>query len=109
MFLDLGYKMNSLNGFGNHWDEERGKCFMELTTFQTSGNGEAMTTRSVMDAFEGKQYAEYMFQSRKGKRWDEVPPLSCRAISRNGDEVKCGTPFEFDDLVKTYMGDAGLR
>lgn len=62
-----------------------------------------MTAKKVMDAFESKVYANYVWSTRPGKKFWEVPPLECTVTLLSGEESTCHSSAEFDSLVKQYM------
>jgi hypothetical protein len=57
----------------------------------------------VFDAFEGKEYATYIWHIEKNKKYWEVPPFECKVTSISGGETECHSQAEFDELVKQYM------
>jgi hypothetical protein len=83
-------------GFTNHYNRKLEKCFMRIQYWQTSN-----FVVQVFDAFESREYAEYMGSLTKPE-W-EAKPIVCRVILPSGEEQHCQSRAEFDDLVKLYM------
>jgi hypothetical protein len=62
-----------------------------------------ITSKNLYDAFEGKEYASYIWSTQKDKKFWEVPPLRCKITLPSGQEKTCHSTEEFDELVKQYM------
>ena len=60
---------------------------------------------SVADAFEGKSYGEYSWQSVAHKNARDVPPVECYVVDRMGASRHCNSDVEFNELIKAYMAD----
>jgi hypothetical protein len=65
--------------------------------------GESSTSINLYDAFERRDYAEYLWTSRPNKKYCEVPPLSCQLIPNYGQTTYCKSQDEFDAFVVEYM------
>jgi hypothetical protein len=60
----------------------------------------------LFDAFEGKEYAEYLHVWRQQRAEWESKPLSCYALDkRTYSKVTCQSSEEFEALVAPYMDD----
>ena len=59
--------------------------------------------KSLEDAFEGKEYAEFMWINNSGKKYWEVSPSICKVTLPSGQEQICNSSDEFDELIKPYM------
>ena len=82
-------------GYTNHYNQKLNKCFVRLNSTKASGNV-LNTYTAVLDAFEGRQYAEYF-----GGIGDNAKPNVCTSTS---DETKyCHSLQEFEALVMAYM------
>jgi hypothetical protein len=60
----------------------------------------------VVDAFEGKVCASYMWNNNTKKKYWEVPPLKCSVTLLSGEEKLCDSEDGsegFNALVKQYM------
>ena len=102
VFESQGWKKNDLAGYTNHYNMKANKCFMEVTN-QDIKQSRTSTFRTVSDAFEGKTYAEYFWQSDKDKKYWEVAPFLCRVTPLGGKQGYCKTTDEFDELIKQFM------
>ena len=101
--------------FVNHYNGKLGKCFVyiehtgviasSVSLLEPIPNPEDIwTTKEVLDAFEGKPYADYMWHMDKIKQYWEVPPFECWAILPSGEKKVCHSPGEFDSMIQEYMG-----
>jgi len=97
-FVSNGWDKRPLTTFSNHYNERLNKCFIEIEDDGVNG-----TSRVVSDAFEGKVYGNYMWFSKKGKKYWEVPPIMCKVTMPAGEEKLCNSSDEFDALLKPYM------
>ena len=102
VFHAIGWKENVwqnglLATYASHYNQKLGKCFMmlELTGQHTS--------RSLLDAYERRDYAEYMWVPDKVKKFWEVPPAQCLLIPSSGSEQNCNSEEEFKEFVAHYM------
>lgn len=93
--------------FSNHYNEKLNKCFVLLENHVIAG--EAVTSTRLDDAFEGKVFGNYLWQTEKNKKYWEVPPLACNVVLESGEEKVCKSSEEFNQLIKPYMGEPGLR
>jgi hypothetical protein len=57
----------------------------------------------LFDAYENRDYAEYMWIPREGKKYWEVALISCRLFPSSGNERFCKSEAEYDDFVAAYM------
>ena len=90
--------------FRDHYNAALSKCFIEIgSTDYKTDPGTIFTSKIVGDAYEGKIYAEYMWHSDKVKKYWEVPPVECHALSLSGEKQTCHSDDEFSALVKKYM------
>jgi hypothetical protein len=96
---------SSMTDFSSHFNPKLGKCFVEIKDGRSdmTAPGTFMISRLVVDAFEGKVYGSYVWQSEKGKKAFEVQPLDCTVKLPSGEESTCKSSDEFDELVKQYM------
>ncbi len=93
-----GMEKEAMASFQNHYNTKLNKCFVQFNSHKG-----LMTFRTVVDAFEGKDYADYAWQADKVKKYWEVPPFVCRVTLLSGEEKTCRSSDEFDALVKLYM------
>ncbi len=103
-FISEGYKPGEMAGFESHYNPRLSKCFVEIQSTDTKvAKPEIMHTKILVDAFEGKEYGSYIWETQRGKKYWEVPPLECKVTLLSGEETRCQTSDEFDRLVKQYM------
>src|SRR5690349_24996893 len=77
-FENEGLAKNEMAGYINHYNPELKRCFVATSLTDAKTNPKMIwTTRSVYDAFEGKEYATYMWHTVVGKKYWEVPPFQC--------------------------------
>jgi hypothetical protein len=98
-FHDAGYdQKNTLAGYVCHYNKKLNKCFIDITATILNKNGAASTSKSLYDAFEGKEYASFFMYVRKVEKYYEVKPSQCHMLDNN-----CTTEEEYNAFVKSYM------
>ena len=99
-----GYATHQMADFTNHYNSKLNKCFMQIQdTDSNSVRGTIITSKQLSDAFEGKVYGNYIWNTEKNKKFWEVPPLECTVTLPSGEQTICHSSEEFDSLVKQYM------
>jgi hypothetical protein len=103
-------KDNPWASFTDHFNKSLGKCFVEIQVLSDpkSDPGHITKSRYMSDAYEGKEYADYVWQGETGKNYGKGPPAFCWMIP-DGDQAQrrdCKSEAEFDDFVSIYMKDA---
>jgi hypothetical protein len=98
VFEEMGWKKRPLAAYANHYHQRLNKCFIEISSMNAPS-----VSMSVHDAFEGKEYAEYLWISTQGKRYWEVKPVTCKVTLLSGDETTCTSQKEFEQLIEVYM------
>jgi hypothetical protein len=86
--------------FVNHYHPKANKCFMSISSV---GSKPPSASRTLVDAFEGKTYADYYWINVEGKRFDEVKPTACSVTRLNGEVVRCHSIEEYEMLVKEFL------
>ena len=66
-------------------------------------SGQMVTSRFLLDAFEQREYGEYMWLSDKGKKFWDVKPAMCKEVPLVGDEQFCHSDDEYKAIVKRDM------
>ena len=72
---------------------------------ETSDNripGHFFFSHHLLDAYEGRTYAEYLWGEKQGKKYWEVPPIFCRLIPSSGQEQSCNSEEEYKAFVARY-------
>lgn len=91
-----------IGDYQSHYNVKHGKCLMLVETTDMSGS-QSITTAYVTDANEGRLYAIYGWMSREGKKYWEVPPMTCELTPSLREKRFCKTREEFDEFVAPYM------
>src|SRR5262249_44527238 len=60
--------------YQSHYNTKIGKCLMLVESTSSLSWGETSTAAYLIDAYERRQYAYYLWSSRKDKKYWEVPP-----------------------------------
>jgi hypothetical protein len=90
--------------YQSHYNAKLGKCFMEIkSTILDQQGGDASFNRFLADAYERRVYADYMWNSRKDKKYWEVPPIICKLIASSASEQICKSEDEYKAFVATYI------
>ncbi len=94
-----GWREEPMASYTNHYNDKLNKCFLLIqnTALPKTKNELVVRMRVLVDAFEGKTYAEF---PSVGSR---AMPDICNGTSPTGEEKRCHSDSEFDDLVKLYM------
>jgi hypothetical protein len=99
----MGLKTVHISGdYQSHYNVKLGKCLM-LVERSDMLDSQSITTAYVMDANEHRQYAIYVWMSREGKKYWEVPPMACELTPSLREKRFCKTREEFDEFAAPYM------
>ena len=99
VFSRSGWKPTDMAGFENHYSAKLDKCFIAVFG-SLSGDSHS---RTIMDAFEGKEYGTYIWTNPTGKPAQDVAPMRCSVVTPSGETLKCRSDDEFTTMVKVYM------
>jgi hypothetical protein len=88
--------------YQSHYNVKLGKCLM-LVERSDMLDSQSITTAYVIDANERRQYATYVWMSREGKKYWEVPPMACELAPSLREKRFCKTREEFDEFAAPYM------
>lgn len=107
VFDELGWVENGPHGdnaqYQSHYNPKLERCFVAITShrFDKSNWSE---TRSLFDAFEMRQYADYFWGSQDGKADTEVRPFICRFISSVKEEDRhCSSSDEYNTYISQFI------
>jgi hypothetical protein len=89
--------------YQSHYNTKIGKCLMFVESMGSLAGGEMSTTAYLIDANERRQYAFYLWLSKKDKKYWEVPPSSCDLTPSLKEKKFCTSREEFDEFVAAYM------
>jgi hypothetical protein len=78
------------------------KCLILIEATHNFGK-QISTTVLLTDANERRIYAYYLWLSREGKKYWEVPPAECELSPSVREKTNCTTREEFDAFVAGYM------
>ena len=104
-FALSGYKPKDLAGFENHYNQKLNKCFILYQATTPATGSTVFVNKTLNDAFEGKNYAQYAWKSDEHKKYWEVAPFVCQVTTPSSEEKFCHSTEEFEQLVKPYMQD----
>jgi hypothetical protein len=88
--------------YQSHYNTKLKKCLLLIEATRMLG-GESMTSAYLSDAYERRPYANYMWMSRKDKKYWEVPPTECELVPSMRNKRNCTSREEFDAFVAEYM------
>jgi hypothetical protein len=93
--------------YQSHYNAKINKCLMLMEVSETLGDDiiQRSTSSYLIDAYERRDMASYLWISRKNKSDEEVPPMTCELALAASDQKKknCTTREEFDAFVAEYM------
>lgn len=98
IFLQLGYKNGGLDSYQSHYNTKLNKCFILVHSIQGT-----TVSKFLLDAYEQRSYAYYMWMADKGKKYWEVPPVICALTPLSEDESSCNSEGEYNTFVARYM------
>ncbi len=104
-FRHLGWREDQptnpgqMAAYQSHYSAERNKCFMTLEVLGNNG----YQSKSLFDAYENRSFAEYLWTPQEGKKYWEVPPISCTLTPSSNDERACKSEDEYKAFVAGYM------
>jgi hypothetical protein len=88
--------------YQSHYNTKLGKCLILVDYIYQTGNP-IWTAAFLMDAFERKMYAVYLWKTHETKKYWEVPPVSCELTPSLSAKKFCSSREEFDAFVAGYM------
>src|SRR6266581_7715200 len=94
-FKESGFKMEVGTVYASHYDARANICY-ELVSSMSSSNGIPATTKTVFDAFEGREYATYAWANATKKKYWEIAPMMCVVKPRGQAQIECKSSEEFD-------------
>ena len=103
-FKQEGLEAAGIAEFTNHYSAKIGRCFVVTKNTGVTGNV-LFVHRLLVDAYEGKVYGTYEWSNNTqgGKKYWEVPPSTCSITLASGEEKKCQSDDEWNNLVNIYM------
>ena len=102
MYQHLGYKLSGPDVYQSHYNEKLNKCFMLIETTRVAGES-ISNGKYLFDAYEQREYANYIWMTHPGKKYWEVPPAVCELIPSTGAKTDCKSEDEYKDFVARYM------
>ena len=115
VFLEKGYSKDitrpkgDTNGnndvianFESHYDTVLDKCFVLLEIFGVGNSNAGFQIRSLLDAYEGRTYAEFAWGPTESSRYAEAQPY-CRLMASSDDQSNCHSEAEFNAFVDRYI------
>ena len=102
VFISLGYREGGMAAYENHFNTKLNKCMVLLENQQVSQKT-VYTFKFVMDAFENKNFGEYIWHTDEVKKYWEVPPMKCNVVALSGEMQTCQSEDEFRKLAAAYM------
>jgi hypothetical protein len=88
--------------FESHYNTVLNKCFMLLEIFGVGISNAGFQIRSLLDAYEGRTYAEFAWGPTESSKYGEARPY-CRLMASPDDQSNCHSEAEFDAFVNRYM------
>jgi hypothetical protein len=88
--------------FESHYNIVLYKCFVLLEIFGIGVSNAGFQIRSLLDAYEGRTYAEYAWGPTDSRKSWEVRPY-CRLIPSQNDQSNGHSEAEFNAFITHYM------
>ncbi len=103
VFETAGFDSDQMATYINHFDEGANKCFVLLHFLRVDNEGISVF-KSVVDAFEGTEYASYEKHIDVKQDVLRVKPMVCKVTPIHGEEIDCSSVDEFNQLLKDKFG-----
>jgi len=97
--------VNTTADYTSHFNVAMNKCFVAITSIDYSKaaeNGGPMEQDSVYDAFERRDYGEFISWFIKGQPEPHV--AQCEATPPDGPKKTCATKTDWQTLMRPYAG-----
>jgi hypothetical protein len=88
--------------YQSHYNTKLNKCLLLIEATSMLGN-QSSNSALLMDAYERRPYASYLWISRENKKYWEVPPTGCELLPSLREKRNCTTREGFDAFVADYM------
>jgi hypothetical protein len=98
----IGVGQRASADYQSHYYTKTSNCLMLVETTDMLA-GTQSNTAYLIDANERRQYATYVWMSRKDKKYWEVPPTACELVPSLREKKSCKAREEFDAFVAEYM------
>lgn len=108
-FNETDYSDNSKhpvkNEFTSHYDATSKVCYVRIDYNHLDSGTKVLSVGSyVFDAFEGRNFASYIWFSDPKKKYWEVKPMECWVKPIKGSKTECKSTEEFEELVDRFFG-----
>jgi len=103
-FHKYNKKPSPSDGYTSHYDARANVCYMMVHAVMVDKDKSVSVSDTVTDAFEGREYASYIWINSEGKPYYEVPPTDCSVKPRGQPSIDCKSSEEFHSLVDKYFG-----
>lgn len=102
-YKDGGWQSNELASYSDHYNGALNKCFIFIQSTDDNKNIQALvTSESLYDAFEMKDYGEYMDFNYYDQ--SKAPIITCTVSHADGTQTSCSSEDEFKRAVEYFMG-----
>jgi hypothetical protein len=91
--------------YQSHYNTKIKKCLLLIEATRMLGKNQISTFVNLIDAYERRPYASYVWSTRENKKYWEVPPTVCELTPSLRKKTDCTTREEFDAFVAEYMED----
>jgi hypothetical protein len=88
--------------YSSHYNTTLGKCLMQIEATHSS-NKQVSSSKLLMDAFERRVYASYLWISKEGKPFWGEEPEKCELNPSLRQTKNCNSEEEFKAFVADYM------
>lgn len=102
LYSALGYPKGRIAGYGNHYNQKLGTCFLDVMNVETAAPDALWLYQRVIDAVTGTEHAAYAALVRPdGSAWEA--PQRCEVRLPSGERRLCRSEEEFALLADLYM------
>lgn len=101
-FREYTEKKEQFSSYTSHYDPSVNVCYVRIDRLVDGPT----TAINVLDAFEGRVYAGYIWTNPQHKNYSEVAPMECDITIPGKDKILCKSSDEFNALTEKYFGVA---
>lgn len=102
VYAKLGYPKGRIAGFGNHYNQKLGKCFLDVMNMETAGPDTLWMYDRVVETVSGTAYGTYAALVRPERATPDTP-RQCEVTLPSGELRLCRSEVEFAELVDVYL------
>jgi hypothetical protein len=69
-----------------------------------ANEGGPVYTDAIYDAFEGREHGLFVWSNQEKNELSELRPIACFVKPLGKNEIRCTSPWEFEELAEKHFG-----